>query len=101
MANFTKGNWKLEKFKREERYWVSVFDSEGSRKVVAEINFGFDEPFESQCHANAKLVVSAPKLFKALQELRDECLKSVEYSDWPELQKLVEKADAAIAKASP
>ena len=55
---------------------------------------------EPEDHANAKLMAAAPDLLKACELLADVAQGSVEYSDWPELQKAVNKAHKAIEKAT-
>ena len=35
-------------------------------------------------------------LIDILRRLKDECVKSVEYGDWPELQDLVEEAEDVL-----
>lgn len=39
-------------------------------------------------------------LIDILRRLKNECVKSVEYSDWPELQELVEEAEDVLALVS-
>ena len=55
---------------------------------------------DSQAFADARLIAAAPDLLEALQFLMDEACKSVEYSDWPELQQYVSDSANAIAKAT-
>ncbi len=96
MSNFTKGPWGLEKFKRDEKYWVSVRE-DGLRKVIAELSFGYDEPYESQVHANAKLIEAAPELYEALEALLN--CPCNQYGEDSIYGIAIKKARAALAKA--
>ena len=49
---------------------------------------------------DAIAIRAMPDLLKALRTLSDIAVDSVEYSDWPELQKAIKKAERAIAKAT-
>ena len=49
--------------------------------------------------ADALMLAAAPGLYSVLERLSKEAATSVEYSDWPELQELLEEADNILAKA--
>lgn len=81
------------------------------RKVLARLETGFNEPFESEQHANARLMVAAPDLLEALKKLRaavqDVLLPAMSKANlgtdelWAQMAwgDAVEKTDKAIAKA--
>lgn len=69
-ASHTPGPWGIEM--HNDTLWIAIPGTFGP-KVIAEVDTGFDEPFESQQHANARLIAAAPDLLAALKELADSC----------------------------
>jgi len=71
---------------------------------ICAVDIGFDEPFETEQKANAKLISAAPELLDALQSLLDmyvDFINSGDAGNWnPEEEKEVIKARAAISKAT-
>lgn len=96
----TPGPWHVEPH-RDDCLWVAVPAPVG-RKVIAVLCIGFDEPWDSQQHANARLIAAAPDLLEALKAAQRD-LETVER----EMQGIAPEAvspalpiiRAAIAKA--
>ena len=91
----TQGKWTVEGTYVSD---VVVRDSSGKFICVATA-WLFNRPSE-EASANARLIAAAPDLLKACELLAEVAQGSVEYSDWPELQKAVNKAHKAIEKAT-
>lgn len=86
----TKGPWKVTASLDTGNFLIKQF---GPGQVICEL-----DPLP-EVEANARLIAAAPEMKKALQKLVDIAPASVEYSDWPELQKAVDKANDILAKA--
>lgn len=106
----TKTPWQLVRDDNREEYRILAKpEHEGAVGMheLATINFGFTEPFESQTHANAKLMAAAPDLLAVCKSLRGLLEKEgidwqTRYgfeSYWPN-QKKLDQLDAAISKAT-
>lgn len=68
----TPGPWRLKRDANREEYSVNVPPKDPGAVgylQIASLNFGFDEPFESQQHANARLIAAAPDLLAALKKI--------------------------------
>ena len=93
---FTQGPWRVEDDGRE-RLEITC-DARKDRVAVAFVEVGFDEPFESEQEANARLLSAAPELFEALKIL----LKHVtsQHLSLEEQADGITKARAAISKAA-
>lgn len=91
----TPGPWYIEKRTDMEGYWITIPAPIG-RKVIAEIDTGFDEPWDSQQHANARLIATAPELLAALRLIADTHASDGALMTSAARQKI---ARAAIAKA--
>lgn len=71
-ASHTQGPWQSEETGDDT---IELFvPAPIGRKVIATIDIGFDEPWDSQQHANAAVMKAAPDLLDALKELRDRCV---------------------------
>ena len=68
----TPGPWGLDNDARRERYEIGINADVGVR-IVCSVEYGFDEPFESQQHANARLIASAPDLLALAMQYASEC----------------------------
>lgn len=68
----TPGPWHIEDRTDSEGYWIAIPVPIG-RKVIAEIDTGFDEPWDSQQHANARLIAAAPDLLALAKQYASEC----------------------------
>lgn len=66
MDKHTPGPWTAERDDSNERYDIGVPADVGIR-LVAEVSFGYDEPAESEQHANAALIAAAPDMLAALR----------------------------------
>lgn len=92
----TPGPWRLKRDANREEYSVNVPPKDPGAVgylQIASLNFGFDEPFESQQHANARLIAAAPDLLAALKAM-------MSYYDTPSAPwALLDPARAAIARA--
>lgn len=64
----TPGPWTLQELDGDEVYMIGLPQKVGF-KVVAEVTFGYDEPWDTQQHANARLIAAAPDLLEALKRL--------------------------------
>jgi hypothetical protein len=92
-ASHTPGPWN--RAMQGDTIEISISATPFGRKVIAEVQTGFDEPFESQQHANARLIAAAPELLHALRkfvEWQDEMKNAV-----PRIY--IDRAKEAIAKA--
>lgn len=70
MSKHTQGPWKLLDFEEREAYVVTNSSgTKGLYRGIAEILYGYNEPAESEQHANARLISAAPELLEALKEL--------------------------------
>jgi hypothetical protein len=95
MSGHTPGPWKLERDNERERYFVTA-QGKFAPYGIASVPFGFNEPFESQQHANAKVIEAAPDLAVALRALLFQSLQS--HATF-ERDVAVVNARAALAKA--
>lgn len=68
--------------------------SKSARVNIADIHIGFDEPFESEQLANARLIAAAPELLAAL-----EWCQTVYGADWPENASIRETIKKARGQA--
>lgn len=72
--NHTPGPWEAIKKENDECYWISPLQLPAiGRRVVAEVNFGFVEPAESEQHANAALIAAAPELLELAKDYAEHC----------------------------
>jgi hypothetical protein len=97
----TPGPWKLFDDERHERIEVYVTEG-GFEKVIATLDTGFREPFESQQRANAKLIAEAPAMAQTLRDINVlACYASEENTDDREaaLLEVGKKARAVLEKA--
>lgn len=62
------GPWYIEE--RNDCLWI-VVPADIGRKVIAKIDIGFDEPFESQQRAHARLIAAAPELYSICRDILD------------------------------
>lgn len=65
----TKGPWKSERDDSDEQYTIGHRRTKIGMRVVATVQFGFDEPAESEQHANARLIKATPNAAKIIREL--------------------------------
>jgi hypothetical protein len=88
-VSHTPGPWRAAIYGRHEIYEIEV-PTKPFGKLIAKVHFGFNEPFESQQHANAKLIAAAPDLLTALKAVV--AISDRKHDAW-------DAAHAAIAKA--
>lgn len=67
----TPGPWQFEDQEPNEEIEIFVPAQPCGRYVIATVCYGYDEPFESQQRANAKLIAAAPELLAAAQKVLD------------------------------
>jgi hypothetical protein len=70
VSKHTPGPWHIEERTDMEGYWIAIPAPIG-RKVIAEVDTGFDEPWDSMQHANAHLIAAAPDMYSICKELLD------------------------------
>jgi hypothetical protein len=99
MSEHTQGEWQLFRNDDREQYSVGIPGDVGIR-LIATVDFGYDEPAESEQHANASLITAAPSLLTALETIRDYWNGSRnETAMGDALSHITETARAAIALA--
>ena len=72
-ATHTPGPWHFYIHEPTSVIEVGVPARPVGRKVVATLEIGFDEPFESQQRANARLIAAAPDLLALAKRYASEC----------------------------
>jgi hypothetical protein len=72
----------------------SVFGTTPDQPLICQV-----ESWDEDGAADAYMLAAAPGLCSVLDRLAREAGTSVEYSDWPELQDLIEEADNMLAQA--
>lgn len=65
MSKFTPGPWRVEDDGRERLEITCA--ARKDRVAMAFVEVGFDEPFESEQEANARLIAAAPALFEVVE----------------------------------
>lgn len=71
MGGFTKGPWTLMATGFEDLKVTTNDRIQRRNGPIAIVEAGFDEPWESEQQANARLIASAPDLYEALQKAAD------------------------------
>jgi len=84
-AKHTQGPWYFDKETDEV-----TCTARANKACIAQVETGWDEPFEIEQQANARLIAAAPELLEALQEVV--AISDRKHDAW-------DKAHAAIAKA--
>ena len=104
----TPGPWELyDELHRDEQYVIGIRGTSIGTYVIASVDYGYSEPFESQQQANARLIAAAPDLLAALKELGDWVAAGLQASDkaWPDArclqhtEEIAARARAAVDKA--
>lgn len=106
MSQHTPGPWEAERDDCREEYSIGHRRTKIGQRLIATVAFGFDEPAESEQHANALLIAAAPALATALLELLPEVDSEIEQrkhsgnaEDWEALEQLSTDAHAALRAA--
>jgi hypothetical protein len=68
----TPGPWGLDNDEGSERYEIGI-NAEVGVKIICSVDYGYDEPFDSQQHANALLIAAAPDLLELAKQYAMEC----------------------------
>jgi hypothetical protein len=89
----TPGPWQLEDADPNEEFEIFVPAQPCGRYNIATVCYGYDEPFESQQHANAKLIAAAPEMLDALKKARHWL------EGWASAETEISLLDRVIAKA--
>ena len=100
MSNHTPGPWFVED---NDRAISSNAATDIALVNMANIRYGWDGPdFLTASHraANAQLIAAAPELLEALKYCRNKIAFMQEFGEWYSPERAIEKADAAIAKAT-
>lgn len=105
----TPGPWEAERDDNRELYDIGHRRTPIGQRCVASVTFGYDEPAETEQHANAKLIAAAPELLEALSALEvaangaDYCYRKRPENFAVALKSLTDAADkarAAVEKAT-
>jgi hypothetical protein len=73
-VSHTPGPWEAYRDDRRERYEIGHRRVVLGTRVVASVQFGFDELRDSEQHANARLISAAPALLKLAREYASGCI---------------------------
>ncbi len=69
----TPGPWEAYRDDEREEYSIGKSLARLGTRLVATVQFGFDEPAESEQHANARLIAAAPDLLALAKRYASEC----------------------------
>ena len=69
----TPGPWEACRDNEREEYSIGKSLARVGIRLIATVQFGFDEPAESEQHANAHLIASAPDLLAVAKRYAREC----------------------------
>ena len=69
----TPGPWEAYRDDEREEYSIGKSLARLGTRLVATVQFGFDEPAESEQHANARLIAAAPDLLALAKQYASEC----------------------------
>jgi hypothetical protein len=101
-AKHTSGPWfcKFDDFDEELHITSAVLEA-SNMVEICRVGVGFDQPFEAEQQANARLIAAAPELLAALLRLLLEFDFMVEGGHIPDVRNdvIFDAARAAIAKA--
>jgi hypothetical protein len=99
VASHTPAPWGLSNDEGSERYEIGI-NADVGVKIICSVDYGFDEPFDSQQHANARLIAAAPELLAALKRILGAVYPGTEKHHETGCRCFIHEAQQAIAKAT-
>lgn len=100
MSKHTKGPWEVYEDDEFDTLTITAAGRDG-KVAIATIDIGFDEPFESEQRANARLLAAAPALLEALEGAQHRVRWLMQsFADCQPILDELKKWDAIVAAAT-